>query len=712
MTRLLFAAASLAATASAAAFPRGDASSCGFRIVSSGGVDGVMGQFEDGQNRINGSYAPATYHYNNGGIVDEAGRGCIVTLTNDATRQFQCDLNKPPTYGFTIAQNGSILYQGSDQFYACPYITEYNVYTQWLKGQDKCVPIKLSTNATCAAGSYSSGTAASYYPTGDVAGTGVPVVPGYSSEAPPFPSSSAGQSIPPTYGQSTGVVPAGSQSTSAATAPTYSQATVPAYGGGSSLSSASVPQYSSVETADTVPSYGGETSKASVPGYGSSSSAYVPGVSSVETAATVPGYGGQTSQISVPGYGSQTTPAASTPVETSPVVSTVPSVPQYSRGVESSVTPVESSVPSVPQYSTGIESTMETAPPAFSTPEESSPVESTPVPSASSVASYPSSAQSTVTILTTIITSECPETETAVSSGTTIYNTHQTRSVFTSVATSSVPAPSESIPAETPSSPVASVPVTSSTESVPGYGPAVGTLSVASESQSTSYPSFPAVMESVPAVSTPVVSTSVQSVSTTFATTWSVPAGNNSVPAPTGSTTSAFTSVPSGSTSATACQTSLSGAYQTPHLITWIAKDYPDTAYGSKYNASINEDCSSIMNFDIPREYEGKTCSIVFLFPKQEDLETSAWSWNNEGGIQFDSLSGVAIESTTYNTCPAKKETLNTIDIQAGNSYVVKTGACAAGSTESIELSSSNGLQLEFFEDWNPSSLGLYITAC
>lgn len=80
-------AAAFAATASAAALQRrGDMSgSCGFQIQSSGGVDATMGQYEDGQNRLNGSYATATYYISNGGITDEAGRPCIVTTTNDAT---------------------------------------------------------------------------------------------------------------------------------------------------------------------------------------------------------------------------------------------------------------------------------------------------------------------------------------------------------------------------------------------------------------------------------------------------------------------------------------------------------------------------------------------------------------------------------------------------------------------------------------------------
>ena len=51
----------------------------------------MMGHLSDGQNRINGSYPAATYCLNNGVMMDDTGKTCLVTLDNDATHQFQCD---------------------------------------------------------------------------------------------------------------------------------------------------------------------------------------------------------------------------------------------------------------------------------------------------------------------------------------------------------------------------------------------------------------------------------------------------------------------------------------------------------------------------------------------------------------------------------------------------------------------------------------------
>jgi hypothetical protein len=74
----------------------------------------------------------------------------VLLLTVDSgppETQFQCDLNKPPMAGFAIGPEGSILYQGSADFYACPATdTEYNVYVHPDFGQSKCFPISLKAS--------------------------------------------------------------------------------------------------------------------------------------------------------------------------------------------------------------------------------------------------------------------------------------------------------------------------------------------------------------------------------------------------------------------------------------------------------------------------------------------------------------------------------------------------------------------------------------
>jgi hypothetical protein len=147
-------------------------------------------------------------------------------------------------------------------------------------------------------------------------------------------------------------------------------------------------------------------------------------------------------------------------------------------------------------------------------------------------------------------------------------------------------------------------------------------------------------------------------------------------------------------------------------LIVPISSEHPDQAYGTNYNGQVNSTTSSIFNFDIPKDYAGKQCSIVFLFPKKEDLKTSSYEFGGSGSLDCAELSSAASQKTSWSNAPSVKKDLGSIPLQPGNSYVVATGACQAGTTQSIELSSAGGLALNFFEDYNPSPLGLYITSC
>lgn len=439
-------------------------------------------------------------------------------------------------------------------------------------------------------------------------------------------------------------------------------------------------------------------------------------------------------------------------------IGSTPGVIVYSTPVVSVYSTPEASVYSSPEatlYSTPAASVHSTqVASVYSTPvanvpsyETSSPAASVPAysaPSSAYVESKP--AGTTVTQTTIISTSDCETTSTAMSPVQSVphmYSSSSTTAPAYSAPTiygSSLSIRSESTTGTESTAVLATSTICSSSASYTCA--AVGTTNSQGQyvcSPAHSYPTgqtcelqngcyylitsssaLSVIKSTVPATSAVVVSTTCTESTgapSTFATSTSSTAQAPSSSPVAYSSNSGITSAPSSaqtatSTTATSCQTSLEGAYQTPHLITWISSSHPDTAYGSEYNATIDSDCSTIFNFDIPSSYEGKTCSVIFLFPLQKDLETSAWSWNEKGSIEFSQLSGVATEATSYDTCPSKESTLNTIAIEAGNSYVVSSGSCQAGETISIEASSVNDLGVEFFEDWNPSSLGLYITSC
>lgn len=135
---------------------------CTFTISSSGGISCPAGQLSDGQIRLNGSEPTAEFSIAGGQITDSAGRGCIVTgmvfrpagerpmliqNVDPPTTQIQCDQGAAPASGFAIGADGTLSYQGSSQFYACPATdTEYNIYVDPNFGQSKCFPVTLTAS--------------------------------------------------------------------------------------------------------------------------------------------------------------------------------------------------------------------------------------------------------------------------------------------------------------------------------------------------------------------------------------------------------------------------------------------------------------------------------------------------------------------------------------------------------------------------------------
>ncbi|KAJ5175126.1 uncharacterized protein N7482_001003 [Penicillium canariense] len=183
--------------------------------------------------------------------------------------------------------------------------------------------------------------------------------------------------------------------------------------------------------------------------------------------------------------------------------------------------------------------------------------------------------------------------------------------------------------------------------------------------------------------------------------------GGGGVPISSSSASASRSSSSSGS-----CPTTLSGDYQYPHLMVPISSSSPDTPEGNSFNGTINSSVSTTFNFDIPQSYSGKTCSLVFLFPKKTDLQTSSYSFSGDGKIAIGKLSQTVSSSTTYNNVPSVSKGLGTITISPGNSYVVSTFSCPAGQAVSYEMKNAGSTNLNFFEDWNPSPLGLFITTC
>ncbi|KAH1436265.1 hypothetical protein KXW65_004535 [Aspergillus fumigatus] len=223
-------------------------------------------------------------------------------------------------------------------------------------------------------------------------------------------------------------------------------------------------------------------------------------------------------------------------------------------------------------------------------------------------------------------------------------------------------------------------------------------------------PTSSAVQESTPATSpTPVSSApgSTTTVKTTMTSTFcpesTIPAGSGSQPSHSASATQS---------SSPNCPTDLSGQYEFPHLIIPVDSSSPNKAPGTSFNGTVSSTVSSIFNFDIPSSDAGKTCSLVFLFPKKEDLETSSYSFSGDGKIDFAMLESAATSQTSFSNAPKVKQDYGVTTVSPGNSYLISTFQCPAGQAVGFEMKNAGSTNLNFFEDYNPAPLGLYITVC
>ncbi|APA07902.1 hypothetical protein sscle_03g026720 [Sclerotinia sclerotiorum 1980 UF-70] len=180
---------------------------------------------------------------------------------------------------------------------------------------------------------------------------------------------------------------------------------------------------------------------------------------------------------------------------------------------------------------------------------------------------------------------------------------------------------------------------------------------------------------------------------------------------------SVVSSIPSKATSttpsSTSCPTNLDGTYSSPNLIIPVSSKSPSTAYGTSYFGVVNSTISSLFNFDIPTSYASKKCSLVFLFPTQDMLETSSYTFSGSGAINFKQLSTTVTLNSTYNSIGNTERDFGSKISTPGSWTVVDTFDCPAGEAISFEMSTGGiNTNLSWFEDYNPSPIGLFITTC
>jgi len=165
--------------------------------------------------------------------------------------------------------------------------------------------------------------------------------------------------------------------------------------------------------------------------------------------------------------------------------------------------------------------------------------------------------------------------------------------------------------------------------------------------------------------------------------------------------------------SSISCPANLSGIWQYPHLIIPVSKSEPAKAYGTSYNGTFSTDFSTTFTFDLPTSYEGKTCSLIFLLPQLSQLKTSSYSLSGNGSLNIYELSSAVNETLTYSSLPMGTKLGSVTSVEAGNNWSIASHICAAGSRISFEFVVATGdLQLDYFQDYDASPIGAYISVC
>ncbi|KAL8778970.1 MAG: hypothetical protein Q9213_007170 [Squamulea squamosa] len=228
--------------------------------------------------------------------------------------------------------------------------------------------------------------------------------------------------------------------------------------------------------------------------------------------------------------------------------------------------------------------------------------------------------------------------------------------------------------------------------------------------QNTVAPSVATIMTYTTVTTCPVTYTSGSETKTSLATST---VSATSTHGTTLATVATPPSTPPPSTTAGSCPTSLAGDFEFPHLIVPVDKNRPDAALGTSFNGLVTPTVSSLFNFDLPTSLEGKTCSLVFLFPTRDQLQTSNYTLSGTGGLTVERLEGPADSATTFNNQPKVNATVGAIpNLQAGNSYVIRSGSCYAGSRVGYKVSATGSLDFDYFQDFNPAPIGLYVVPC
>jgi hypothetical protein len=151
MLSFLFLALGLGAFA--ASVPR-QTTPCTFFMSAVGEPNGSIVEDTIGENRIGGGYPQGVYYMTNHSLFDGLNHNCLIW---PSTLQFQCTQGAAGATNFTLANDGNLMHDASEKWFACPAPGpgddgSYNIFSDALQNTTGCESVTLRTGGfSCAA---------------------------------------------------------------------------------------------------------------------------------------------------------------------------------------------------------------------------------------------------------------------------------------------------------------------------------------------------------------------------------------------------------------------------------------------------------------------------------------------------------------------------------------------------------------------------------
>ncbi|KAI2471569.1 ubiquitin 3 binding protein But2 C-terminal domain-containing protein [Annulohypoxylon bovei var. microspora] len=156
------------------------------------------------------------------------------------------------------------------------------------------------------------------------------------------------------------------------------------------------------------------------------------------------------------------------------------------------------------------------------------------------------------------------------------------------------------------------------------------------------------------------------------------------------------------------------GQFEFPHYITQVSVEEPDRSFGPQYNARITpNDISSIFSIDVPKDRADANCTLEFLFPRQDQLETSSYKYEGPGTFFFTGYLAGSCPGphTTFHNQPTAGvfPPFPPIHMEPGFAYTIDVGPCTFSAGTCVSgMTSSNDTTFEFFQDKGNCPIGIY----